>query len=100
MIANGGNMKRLPCSYVSQYRCSFWQLFYIACYSQLIFKTMKNYIKSKMIDLPRSFRVWWGKCFLYMLGKIGTHEFNDDIILYNELKRWVDTKGKPTTPFI
>jgi hypothetical protein len=53
-----------------------------------------------MIDLPRSFRIWWGKCFLYMLGKVGTHEFNDDIILYNELKRWVDAKGKPTTPFL
>ena len=58
---------------------------------------MKNYIKNKLIDLPRSFRIWWGKMFLYMLGKIGTHEFHDDIILYNELKRWVDSKGKPTT---
>lgn len=55
---------------------------------------MKNYIKNKLIDLPRPFRIWYGKMFLYMLGKIGTHEFNEDIILYNELKRWVDSKEK------
>ena len=34
-------MKRLPCSYVSKYDTVFWQLFYIACYSQLIIKFMK-----------------------------------------------------------
>lgn len=58
---------------------------------------MKNYIKSNLIKLPRSFRIWWGKMFLYMLGKLGTHEFTDDIILYNELRKWVEYKGKPTT---
>ena len=100
MGGNGWQYETVALQFVSKYDAVFWQLFYIACYSQLIFKTMKKYIKSKMIDLPRSFRIWWGKCFLYMLGKIGTHEFNDDIILYNELKRWVDTKGKPTTPFL
>ena len=52
-------------------------------------------LKSKLIDLPRPFRIWWGKCLLYMLGKFGTHEFDNDITLYNELKLWVDTKGKP-----
>jgi hypothetical protein len=61
---------------------------------------MKKYIKSKLINLPRSFRIFYGKIFLNMLGKMGTHEFTDDIILYNELKLWVDSKGKPTTPFI
>jgi hypothetical protein len=61
---------------------------------------MKRYIKSKLIDLPRPLRIWFGKCFLYMIGKHGTHEFRDDIILYNELKRWVDSKGKPTTPYL
>jgi hypothetical protein len=61
---------------------------------------MKRYIKSKLIDLPRPLRVWFGKCFLYMLGKNGTHEFKDDIILYNQLKGWVDSKGKPTTPYL
>jgi hypothetical protein len=29
-----------------------------------------------------------------------THEFKDDIILYNQLKGWVDSKGKPTTPYL
>jgi hypothetical protein len=55
---------------------------------------MKKYIKSKIIYLPRPFRIWWGKCFLYMLGKVGTREFKDDVILYNELHRWVENEGK------
>jgi hypothetical protein len=49
----------------------------------------------RLINLPRSFRIWWGKCFIYMLGKIGTHEFYNDITLYNELRLWLDEKGKP-----
>jgi hypothetical protein len=57
-------------------------------------------MKKYLIFLPRRFRIWWGRCFLFMLGKGGTHEFEDDLILYNELKKWVDSKGKPTTPFI
>lgn len=60
---------------------------------------MIRYIKSKLIYLPRPLRVWFGKCFLHMLGKNGTHEFKDDIILYNELKEWVDSKGKPITTY-
>lgn len=60
---------------------------------------MKNIIKNNLIHLPRSFRIWWGKCFLYMLGKIGTDEFTDDMLLFNELKLWVDTKGKPNSMF-
>ena len=43
-------MKRLPCSYVSQYRCSFWQLFYIACYSQLFYKMDTIKILKKLVD--------------------------------------------------
>jgi hypothetical protein len=54
-----------------------------------------KYMKSKLINLPRPFRIWWGKCFIYMLGKIGTDEFPNDITLYNELKLWLDEKGKP-----
>ena len=45
--------------------------------------------------LPRKFRIYFGKIFLYMLGRIGTREFNDDIVLFNELSLWVKTKGKP-----
>ena len=33
-------MKRLPCSSFHNIDAVFWQLFYIACYSQLI---LKNY---------------------------------------------------------
>ena len=32
-----GNMKRLPCSSFHNIDAVFWQLFYIACYSQLIY---------------------------------------------------------------
>ena len=56
---------------------------------------MSKFIKSKLIKLPRPIRIWWGECLLYMLGKFGTREFDDDIILYNELKKWIDTNGKP-----
>lgn len=49
-----------------------------------------NYIKSKLINLPRSFRIWWGRCFVYMLGKFGTDEVATDINLFNELRWWVD----------
>ena len=54
-----------------------------------------KYIKSKLIDLPRPFRLWWGKCFIYMLGKLGTDEFYNDINLHNELNVWIKTNGKP-----
>jgi hypothetical protein len=54
-----------------------------------------NWIKSNLINLPRKFRMWWGRCFIYMLGKIGTDEFSNDITLYNELRLWIDEKGKP-----
>jgi hypothetical protein len=56
---------------------------------------MKKIIKNNLVRLPRKFRIYFGKMFLYMLGRIGTHEFNNDIVLYNELSLWVKTKGKP-----
>jgi hypothetical protein len=31
---------------------------------------------------------------MYMLGRIGTDEFVNDIVLYNELKLWVETHPK------
>lgn len=40
-------MKRLPCSSFHNMDAVFWQLFYIACYSQLILKTMYEQIKTK-----------------------------------------------------
>ena len=48
------------------------------------------WIKQKLIQLPRVFRVWFGRCFIYMLGKHGTDEFKTDIHLYNELRKWID----------
>ena len=51
---------------------------------------MINYIKRKLVYLPRPFRIWWGRCFLFMLGKNGTQEFQNDITLFYELKRWIN----------
>lgn len=56
---------------------------------------MKKIIKEQLIKLPRKVRIYYGRIFLYMLGKVGTHEFYNDITLYNELKLWIDTNGKP-----
>jgi hypothetical protein len=46
--------------------------------------------------LPFKFKLWWAKQLLYMFKGFGP-TFTDDLILYNELRLWVDTKGKPTT---
>jgi len=53
-------------------------------------KRFMKYIISNLINLPRPFRIWWGKCFIYMLGKHGTYEFQNDVTLYNELRLWLD----------
>jgi uncharacterized protein YfaT (DUF1175 family) len=58
---------------------------------------MKQLIKKSLIKLPRSFRILWGRIFIYMLGRIGTDEFYNDVVLYNELRKWIDTQGRPTT---
>lgn len=56
---------------------------------------MKYFILKRLVRLPRSFRVWWGSIFLWMLGD--WREVRDDIALYNRLKEWVDAKGRPNT---
>ena len=53
-------------------------------------------MKKHFHKLPFKFKLWWAKQFLYMFKGFGP-TFNDDIILYNELKVWVETKGKPTS---
>jgi len=58
---------------------------------------MKKIIKNNLVRLPRKFRILFGKIFIHMLGTIGTHEFDDDIILYNELSKWIGSNGKPIT---
>lgn len=52
-------------------------------------------MKSLLIKLPRRFRILWGKAFIYMLGRVGTDEFYNDINLFNELSHWIETDGKP-----
>jgi len=49
-------------------------------------------MKKYYYKLPLKFKLWWAKQLLYMFKVI-----NDDIILYNELKLWIETKGKPTS---
>ncbi len=56
---------------------------------------MKRMILTKLVRLPRPFRVWWGTMFMWMLGD--WKEVRDDIALYNRLKEWVDAKGRPNT---
>ena len=53
-------------------------------------------MKKHFHKLPFKFKLWWAKQFLYMFKGFGP-TFNDDIILYNELKVWVETKGRPTS---
>ncbi len=57
---------------------------------------MKGFIKTSLIKLPRPIRVWWGKYFLYMLGKIGTNEWYNDIVLYKELELWIKNQKRKT----
>jgi hypothetical protein len=53
---------------------------------------MKKYLHK----LPFKVKLWWAKQFIHMFKGFGV-TFNDDIVLYNELKTWIDTKGKPTS---
>ena len=46
--------------------------------------------------LPFWFKLWWAKQFIYMFKGFGP-TFNDDIVLYNELNLWIETKGKTNT---
>lgn len=53
-------------------------------------------MKKHFHKLPFSIKLWWAKQFIYMFKGFG-HTFDDDIILYNELLLWIETKGKPTS---
>ncbi len=53
-------------------------------------------MKYKLHKLPFWFKLIWAKAFLYMFKGFGD-TFDNDIVLYNELKLWIDTKGRPTT---
>ena len=53
-------------------------------------------MKKYYYKLPFKFKLWWAKQLLYMFRGFGP-TFNDDIVLYNELNLWIETKGKPFT---
>ena len=53
-------------------------------------------IKKYYHKLPFWFKLWWAKQFIYMFKGFGP-TYPDDIVLYNELSLWIETKGKPTT---
>jgi hypothetical protein len=53
-------------------------------------------MKKYYYRLPFWFKLWWAKQFIYMFRGFGP-TFNDDLILYNELSMWIETKGKPTS---
>ena len=57
---------------------------------------MKKIVKRLIIRLPRKFRIWWSRVFIYMLGgNSEAWEITNDITLYNELRLWVDKNGRP-----
>lgn len=53
-------------------------------------------MKNHLHKLPFWFKLWWAKQFIHMFKGLGP-TFQDDIVLYNELNLWIETKGKPTT---
>lgn len=46
--------------------------------------------------LPFGVKLFWAKCFIRMFRGFGK-TYYDDIILFNELNLWIETKGKPVT---
>jgi hypothetical protein len=53
-------------------------------------------MKKHLHKLPFGFKLWWAKQLTHMFKGFGS-TFTDDIVLYNELNLWIETKGKPTT---
>lgn len=51
-------------------------------------------MKKYYYKLPFWFKLWWAKQFICMFKGFGP-TFNEDIVLYNELNLWIETKGKP-----
>ena len=52
--------------------------------------------KIPFYKLPMKVKILWAKIFIRMFKGFGD-TFDNDIILYNELKLWIDTNGRPTT---
>ena len=57
---------------------------------------MKLIDKIPFYRLPMRFKIFWAKIFIRMFTGVGPN-FDNDIILYNELKLWIETNGRPTT---
>lgn len=49
-----------------------------------------------LYNLPMWFKLLWAKAFIRMFRGFG-ETFNNDIVLYNELRLWIDTEGRPST---
>lgn len=54
--------------------------------------------KLQLHRLPFKVKLFWASIMLYMFKGFGK-TYKDDLILYVELKRWVETKGKPTSEY-
>jgi hypothetical protein len=52
--------------------------------------------KIPLYKLPMWFKLLWAKAFIRMFRGFGP-TFHNDLILYNELNLWIETKGRPTT---
>jgi hypothetical protein len=59
-------------------------------------KTEKILNKIPFYKLPFRFKLFWAKCFIRMFKGFG-ETFDNDIILFNELSKWIETNGRPTT---
>lgn len=57
---------------------------------------MKVLNRIPLYRVPMWFKLLWAKIFIRMFGGFGP-TFENDIILYNELQLWIETKGRPTT---
>lgn len=53
-------------------------------------------MKIPYYKLPFRIKLWWAKIFIQMFRGFG-ETFDNDIILYTELRKWIDTNGRPTT---
>lgn len=49
-------------------------------------------MKKHLYKLPFQIKLWWAKQLICMLKDIP-----NDVVLYNELSLWIESKGKPTT---
>lgn len=56
----------------------------------------KILLKLKLWKLPFKIKLFWAKVFIHMFRGFGP-TYPNDLILYVELKKWIETEGRPTT---